>query len=456
MHRPRVVIAGERSGVGKSTITVGILLALKERGLDPQPFKAGPDFLDPMHHSVLLERKSRNLDTWMFPRAVPGLFERASEGAGISVIEGVMGMYDGYDGRSEEGSTAHLSKVLKAPVILVLDASASARSVGAVALGFQRYDPDVDVRAVIFNNVGGKRHLDMLRDSLRGIECLGGIPRESSIKLKSRHLGLVPAEEDLDRELYDSIRKIIEANLDMDRLIEIARSAPDMAPSEPLIEPRPAVARIGVARDEAFNFYYEDNFQYLRDAGAELVFFSPMRDEVPEVDGLYFGGGYPEMYAEQLSANEAARAAIKRLSDEGMPIYAECGGLIYMCRGLSTQDGVRYDMTGVFDAEACMAGRLQALGYVEAKVVRDNVLANVGDSTRGHVFHYSKVVEHGAEDFAYDLNKDKGIDGPMDAFVRNRTLASYTHLHFGSCPEWARTFVEACAAYDRPAGPARR
>lgn len=447
MHRPRVVISGERSGVGKSTITVGILLALKERGLDPQPFKAGPDFLDPMHHSVLLERRSRNLDTWMFPRAVPELFERASEGAGISVVEGVMGLYDGYDGRSEEGSTAHLSKMLKAPVILVLDASASARSVGAVALGFQQYDPDVDVRAVIFNNVGGKRHLDMLRDSLRGIECLGGIPRDATIKLKSRHLGLVPAEENLDRELYDSIRRIIEGSLDMERLIEIARSAPGLESSAPTAEPRRTMARIGVARDEAFNFYYEDNFQYLRDAGAELVFFSPLRDDVPDVDGLYFGGGYPEMFAQQLASNEAARSKVKRLSDEGMPIYAECGGLMYMCRGLTTMDGARYDMTGVFDAEVCMTGRLQALGYVEAKVMHDNVLAKTGSSARGHVFHYSKVVEHGAEVFAYDLNKEKGIDGSMDAFVKNRTLASYTHLHFGSCPEWAQTFVEACREY---------
>lgn len=455
MYRPRVVIAGERSGVGKSTITVGILLALKERGLDPQPFKAGPDFLDPMHHSVLLERRSRNLDTWMFPSAVPGLFERASAGAGISVIEGVMGLYDGYDGRSEEGSTAHLSKVLKAPVILVLDASASARSVGAIALGFQRYDPDVDVRAVIFNNVGGRRHLDMLRDSLRGIECLGGIPRDAGIKLESRHLGLVPAEENLDRERYEGIRRLIEDNLDMDRLVGIARSAPDLVSSVPVVEPRPIVARVGVARDEAFNFYYEDNFQYLRDAGAELVFFSPLRDAIPDVDGLYFGGGYPEMFAERLASNAVARDAVKRLSEEGMPIYAECGGLMYMCRGLTTLDGERYDMTGVFDAEVRMNGRLQALGYVEAKVVRDNVLAKTGDSARGHVFHYSEVVEHGDEEFAYDLDKEKGIEGAMDAFVKNRTLASYTHLHFGSCPEWAQTFVEACREYSENSRSAR-
>ncbi len=450
-----MVIAGERSGVGKSTITVGILLALKERGLDPQPFKSGPDFLDPMHHSVLLDRRSRNLDTWMFPDAVPELFARASEGAGISVIEGVMGLYDGYDGRSEEGSTAHLSKVLKAPVILVLDASASARSVGAVALGFQQYDPDADVRAVIFNNVGGKRHLDMLRDSLRGIDCLGGIPKDADIKLESRHLGLVPAEESLDRDRYERIRVLIEENLDIGRLMEIANSAPELDIVVPDARPAQTKARIGVARDEAFNFYYEDNFQYLRDAGAELVFFSPLRGEVPDVDGLYFGGGYPEMFAEQLDSNESVRAKVKQLSDEGMPIYAECGGLMYMCAGLTTLEGARYDMTGVFDAEVRMTEKLQALGYVEAKVIRDNVLAKVGDATRGHVFHYSKVFGHDIGAFAYDLNKEEGIEASMDGFVKNRTLASYTHLHFGSSPEWAQNFVTACRAYSEDVSPAR-
>ncbi len=450
-----MVIAGERSGVGKSTITVGILLALKERGLDPQPFKSGPDFLDPMHHSVLLDRRSRNLDTWMFPDAVPELFARASEGAGISVIEGVMGLYDGYDGRSEEGSTAHLSKVLKAPVILVLDASASARSVGAVALGFQQYDPYADVRAVIFNNVGGKRHLDMLRDSLRGIDCLGGIPKDADIKLESRHLGLVPAEENLDRDRYERIRALIEENLDIGRLMEIANSAPELDIVVPDARPAQTKARIGVARDEAFNFYYEDNFQYLRDAGAELVFFSPLRGEVPDVDGLYFGGGYPEMFAEQLDSNESVRAKVKQLSDEGMPIYAECGGLMYMCAGLTTLEGARYDMTGVFDAEVRMTEKLQALGYVEAKVIRDNVLAKVGDATRGHVFHYSKVFGHDIGAFAYDLNKEEGIEASMDGFVKNRTLASYTHLHFGSSPEWAQNFVTACRAYSEDVSPAR-
>ena len=435
--------------MGKSTISVGIMLALKERGFDPQPFKSGPDFLDPMHHSILLDRRSRNLDTWMFPDAVPELFARASDGAGISVIEGAMGLYDGFDGRSEEGSTAHLSKVLKAPVVLVIDASASARSTGAVALGFSKYDEDVDIRAVIFNNVGGPRHLGMLRDSLRGIECLGGIPRDAAIRLESRHLGLVPAQENLDPARYEGIRKLIEEHVDIARLVEIASSAPELDIAVPAAKAVPTTARIGVAKDEAFNFYYEDNFQYLRDAGAELVFFSPLRDRIPNVDGLYFGGGYPELFSEQLAANQDVRAEIKRLSEQGMPIYAECGGLMYMCAGLTGLDGKRHEMTGVFDAEVRMTSRLQELGYVDVTAVRDNILSKAGSSTRGHVFHYSEVIDRGNVTFAYELNKAKGIEGEADGFVKNSTLASYAHLHFGSCPDWAHNFVTACHEYSR-------
>ncbi|MGE5379248.1 MAG: cobyrinate a,c-diamide synthase, partial [Candidatus Saccharibacteria bacterium] len=321
MKIPRFVLAAERSGVGKSTITIGMLMALKARGLNPQPFKAGPDFLDPMHHTAAIGRPSRNLDTWMFGDAVRSSFIRGSKNSSISVIEGVMGLYDGVDGISEEGSTSHLAKLLKAPVILVLDASASARSVGAVALGFKAYDPRVTIAGVIFNNVAGPSHLTMLKDSLRGMQCLGGIPCDENISLKSRHLGLVPAEENPDSNRYRLIGSLIEQYCDMDRIIEIASSAPDIGPPK-MAEPkrkRPSRVRIGVARDEAFNFYYEDNFDILRALGAELVPFSPIRDKLPEVDGLYFGGGYPEVFSEGLANNIAMKDAVKRASDSGLP-----------------------------------------------------------------------------------------------------------------------------------------
>lgn len=369
MDIPRLVIAGERSGVGKTTITVGILLALKKRGLIVQPYKVGPDFLDPMHHSLLLDRKSRNLDTWMFPSEVTNVFARGLPGADVAVIEGVMGLYDGIDGRNEIGSTAHLSKVLKAPVVLVLNAASSARSIGAVALGFKEYDREVNVAGVIFNNVSSPDRLELLRDSLKDMECLGGIPRSESIGLESRHLGLVPANESTDPDKYDRIRAMIEGHVDVDRLLEVARSAPDIE----LPEAHPCMtsikARIGVATDAAFNFYYQDNLDILRDQGAELLPFSPMEDAFPDVDGMYFGGGYPELFASKLETNTPFKEQVRSMAMNGMPIYAECGGMMYLCRGVKDMQGRRYLMAGVFDAEVELTGRLQAIGYVEAKVI---------------------------------------------------------------------------------------
>ncbi len=450
MHIPRIVIAGERSGVGKSTITVGILLALKARGLEAQPFKVGPDFLDPMHHSIIMDRKSRNLDTWMFPDAVESLFYRASVGADISVIEGVMGFYDGLNGRSEEGSTAHLSKILKAPAILVLDASSSARSVGAVAKGFAEYDKDVNVAGVIFNNVAGESHLEMLESSLRGIDSLGGIPNVKGMELESRHLGLIPAAEDFNSLKYEKIREVIESHLDMDKLISKAKSAPDIGPQtiipESRVEPR---TRIGLASDAAFNFYYEDSLQILRDKGAEIIPFSPLKDEMPEVDGLYFGGGYPELFASQLEENRRLRDQVKEASSHGMPIYAECGGMMYLCRSLIDLKGRSYRMAGVFECEVAMTNRLEALGYVEAEVVNPNVLAPRGRRTRGHVFHYSHVIDPSEDGYAYRLNRGKGIKEEGDGLIAHNTLSSYTHLHFASCPDFAQNFVDACVRFGR-------
>ncbi len=443
-------MAGERSGVGKSTITVGILLALKAKGLAAQPFKVGPDFLDPMHHSILMDRNSRNLDTWMFPGAVKELFVRNSQGADIAVIEGVMGMYDGFDGISEEGSTAHLAKTLDAPVILVLDAQASARSLGAVALGFQEYDRKVNVAGVIFNNVAGERHLEMLESSLRGVESLGGVFNVEKASLSSRHLGLVPAEEDFDPERYIEIRKMVEARINMGRLIEIAKTAgPVESQATNLFPAKKEIATIGVAKDSAFNFYYEDNLDILRSHGARIEFFSPMSGDVPDVDGLYFGGGYPEVFAQGLAASTKVREKVRKLSDDGMAVYAECGGMMYACKTLRTLDGKDHHMTGIFDARVEMTSKLQALGYVEARVLKDCVLSPKGGAARGHVFHYSHIAETTETEFAYDLDKQKGILKNLDGFVRGSSLASYTHLHFGSCPEFADNFVRSCAGFRR-------
>jgi cobyrinic acid a,c-diamide synthase len=447
MSVPRLVIAGERSGTGKSTITIGLLMALKRRGINVQPFKVGPDFLDPMHHSLVTGRPSRNLDTWMFPSYVPQALSNGMSGADMALIEGVMGMYDGFDGRSEEGSTAHLAKTLDAPVVLVLSAKATARSLGAVAMGFRDYDRDVNLAGVIFNNVAGPKHMEMLRDSLRGeIPCLGGVPSTDDMGLESRHLGLVPAAEVADKERYDLIRRTMEENIDIGALISLANAAPYMELPKPLDLSVPVRTRLGVAFDEAFNFYYQDNLDILRAEGAEIVRFSPLRDELPDVDGIYFGGGYPELFAEGLQNNERMRSAIGRAGDGGMPIYAECGGLMYACSEMTDLEGRTWKMSGLFDAKVSMTSKLEALGYVEAKVIKDNVLGKVGEVTRGHVFHYSKVTGTSETDYAYCLNKVKGIVSDKDGFTRKNVLASYSHLHFGSNRTFARNFVDACAS----------
>ncbi|TFG55425.1 MAG: cobyrinate a,c-diamide synthase [Methanomassiliicoccus sp.] len=440
---PRVVIAGERSGTGKSTVTIGLLMALKRKGIDVQPFKVGPDFLDPMHHTRVTGRPSRNLDTWMFPAYVPQALSNGMVGADMTVIEGVMGMYDGFDGRSEEGSTAHLAKVLQAPVLLVLDAKASARSLGATALGFRDYDKDVDLAGVIFNNVAGQRHLDMLADSLRGeIPCLGGIPWAENMGLESRHLGLVPAGELQDQGRYDLIRNGVEESIDLDSLISLAKKAPGIALPRPLDTDAPIKARLGVALDEAFNFYYQDNLDILRSMGADIVPFSPLRDDLPDVDGLYFGGGFPELFAEELEGNVKMREAVRQAGNVGMPIYAECGGLMYACSEVVDLEGRSWCMSGLFDAQVQMTKRLESLGYVEARVIRDNILGRAGDVIRGHVFHYSKVSGMNEDGFAYDLDRVKGIVDTKDGFVKDNVLASYSHLHFGSNPLFAKRFVD--------------
>lgn len=446
MDRPRVMIAGERSGVGKSTITIGTLLALKAKGLEVQPFKNGPDFLDPMHHNETGDRISRNLDTWMFPGWVPTSFQRASSGADISVVEGSMGLYDGMGGRTEEGSSACLAKQLRCPVVLVIDARSCSRSAGAVAKGFKTFDPAVDVKGVIFNQVGSRDHLKMLEEAIEGLGLigLGGIPRNKGACLESRHLGLVPAEESDNRERYDEIRMMVEDNLDLDLLLDIAREAPEWEEKDaPAIE-RLGDFRLGVARDAAFNFYYEDNLDILRAMGARITEFSPIAGDLPDADGYYLGGGYPELHLDAMEANDAVRNSLLDRAKEGTPVYAECGGLMYLCRRVKGMDGRSREMTGVFDAEVEMTSRLQALGYVEAECVADSILSPAGGRVRGHVFHYSRVASHGGERFAYRLSKPKGIVGPWDGMVKGSALASYLHLHFGSNLEFAKGLALSC------------
>lgn len=444
---PRVVIAGTHSGAGKSTITMGILLALKKRGLDPQSFKAGPDYLDPMHHALILNKECRNLDTWMFPNEVVNEFINGSAGSGISVVEGVMGLYDGISGVSEEGSTAHLSKMIDAPVILVIDAKSMARSAGAIALGFKEYDKGTNIAGVIFNRVGSPNHMRILETSLKGIPCLGGVLRNDCMRLESRHLGLVPATEDHDPEKYERIMEHVESCVDIDRIIEIARSAPPIEGERRNIEGVGSKVRIGVAKDRAFNFYYISNIESLIAAGAEIVPFSPIDDDLPEVDGLYFGGGYPEIFSAELEMNSKMRRSIRDASEDGMPIYAECGGLMYLSKSVKDLEDKEYEMCGIFDAGSRMNDGRMTLGYVEMEATSDNILCEKGWTVRGHEFHYSTTVPNYDAKYAFELKKGKGIVQGKDGLLSNNTLAEYTHIHFASNPKIPKRFVESCFRY---------
>ncbi|WP_437279173.1 cobyrinate a,c-diamide synthase [Sorangium sp. So ce375] len=405
---PRLVVAGTASGVGKTTATVAIARALRARGLRVALFKCGPDYLDPTYHARAVAGTSHNLDGWMMGRdAVLSTFAEEAAGADIALIEGVMGLFDGASPTGEEGSTAEIAKWLEAPVALVVDASGMARSVAALVQGFAGFDPALRVAAVVCNQVGSRGHLDILRQAQaqanRSLPVLGGLPRDEAQRFPERHLGLRTADEAaLPEERLDHWGAQAEAWIGLDALLEIARGAPPLpSPSEATTAPasaaaaagaQPHRARIGVAFDEAFHFYYADNLRRLEAAGAELVRFSPIRDaRLPDVDALYLGGGYPEVHAERLAQNAALRAEIRAFAERGGPIYAECGGLMYLTEAIRTLDGRAHPMVGLVPAEAVMCEKLQALGYVEVETQARTLLGGAGLRFRGHQFRYSEL-----------------------------------------------------------------
>lgn len=436
---PAVLIAGTHSGVGKTTVTLGLMAALRRRNLLVQPFKVGPDFIDPSHHTAICGRSSRNLDPFMM--GVDGIkrsFYSGIAGADAAVIEGVMGLYDGMDA-TEVGSSAQVAKILGVPVLLVINVHGMSRSAGAVELGFSRFDPEVKIAGTILNRVGSERHLSMLRSSLK-LPIIGAIPRKKEIELKSRHLGLemgFEKEHDLN-----ALADLVEENADLNRILEMTCDPCSDIEKEPEQE---RVVRIGIALDEAFCFYYHENFSELQRRGAELVFFSPIRDNMPDVDGIYIGGGYPELHARELEAG-LAREQIKEASEDGMPIYGECGGLIYLCERLISEES-QARMVGALPASTVMTKKLQALGYVEADVIRSNPVVHLGKSIRGHEFHYSRIECESDARFAYKLQRGKGINGGFDGLVEHCTLGGYLHTHFYSYP--VDRFIESCKEYRR-------
>jgi cobyrinic acid a,c-diamide synthase len=448
-----IIIAGTHSGCGKTTLSLALLSAFRKRGLRVAPFKVGPDFIDPGHHARMAGASCRNLDGWMLSKDYNvDSFRRHAAGADIALVEGVMGLFDGRDGKSESGSTAEMAKWLDLPVILVVDARSMARSAAALVKGFETFDPELRFAGAVFNRIGSPRHLSFLQEALEGnvrIPCLGGIPKEDVVSIPERHLGLFTDQDNpLSEAAVSALARIAEERIDLDRLFSALPEIPP--PSSAASAAHPVrKARIAVARDNAFCFYYPDNLELLEAGGAELVFFSPVAGETlpPDIDGIYLGGGYPELYAETLARNAALRTGIREASRSGMPIYAECGGFMYLCSELEDAKGKRYPMAGCFPFVTRMLSRLKRLGYREVALDRETILGPVGATLRGHEFHYSELLEPGGAQTVYRVANGSGAAGESEGFQVKRTLGSYIHLHFGSRPEAAARLVDECLRY---------
>ncbi|HXW16498.1 MAG TPA: cobyrinate a,c-diamide synthase [Terriglobia bacterium] len=441
------VVAGPASGVGKTTVTLALMAAFRKREMQVQPFKCGPDFIDAGHHTRACGRASRNLDGWMLSSDKNrDIFFRSAVGADVCIVEGVMGLFDGASGKSDVGSTAEMVKLLGLPVVLVVDASSVARSVAALVHGFETFDPEVKLLGVIFNKVAGPTHYALLRDAVEsacGAAPLGYLPRDQRIQIPERYLGLFTAGEDL---LPDSnwslLAGIAEEHINLEKLLGSAASFDAQTPAGESALTRARV-RVGVARDRAFCFYYEDNLDALRAAGAEIVEFSPMKDVALPVnlDALYFGGGYPELYAELLSANESMIVSLRRFADEGGAIYAECGGLMYLADKIVTRDGKAFPMAGILPLSVQMTERLVNFGYAEVCLTADCIWGVAGSRARGHSFHCSTIADPGPMDQTYRVSYTLAQREESEGFHIKNVLASYIHLHFLSCRGLAATFV---------------
>jgi cobyrinic acid a,c-diamide synthase len=457
-----IIIAAPHSGAGKTTITIGIMECLRRRGLIVAPFKVGPDFIDPGYHRLVTGRSSVNLDGWLCgAEFVRETFAHHQQNADIAVIEGVMGLFDGISGGSEAGSTAQIAKLTGSPVVLVLDAKSMARSAAALVKGFVEFDPELNLAGVIFNNVASDNHGSILRQAigtaLPEVKVLGCIPRDERLHIPSRHLGLLSAAENpLPKEFLDHLVEVIRETIDLGLLWTLA--TPHAIDQElPFAAPRPAAGpvtavRIAVAQDEAFCFVYEDNLRLLRDAGGELVGFSPLRDEAlpAGIAGVYLPGGYPEVFSDTLAANVAMKKALRAVIEAGMPVYAECGGFIYLTQGVvdaKNEPESLHECVAVFPVTTRMLPRRKALGYREIEIGADSIIGPRGTVARGHEFHYSVMAEMPpAVERIYQVRKN-GADLGTEGFRHKNCLASYIHLHFGSCPGLAEAFVEFCRKF---------
>ena len=449
MKIPRIVLAGASSGVGKTSITCSIIYALQKQGYSVQPFKVGPDYIDPNYLSSISKNDAFNLDVWLMGKNHLLSSFISNSKSNVSVIEGVMGFYDGFKGNSNYASTHHVASITKSPVLLILDASKTARSIAATALGFQKFHKNSRITGVILNKIGSKKHENLCRQALQKtkLPIVGVIPKDPVLSLESRHLGLFSTLD--NKTLYTKIQKIsktISKNLDIDEIIKILKNTSDLLKISKPAHKKPKTT-IAVALDTSFNFYYQDNFEALRREGASLKFFSPVNDKkIPICDGLYLGGGFPEILGSKLAKNQTMKKLIKNLAEDNIPIYAECGGLMYLTKSISS-DHKKYKMVGIFDAETSMTKKMK-LNYTKGKI-NHSIISEKPHSIQGHEFHYSKLDSVSSDSkFAYELEIGDGIKNQKDGLIQYNSLASYGHLYFDSS-SYAENFVKNCIKYSR-------
>ncbi|MTI46564.1 MAG: cobyrinate a,c-diamide synthase [Firmicutes bacterium] len=434
----RIMIAGTASGVGKTTISLGIMAALTKRNKRVSPYKVGPDYIDPGFHKFVTGNPSHNLDSWLLKEnTIKYLFKKNMRNKDIGIIEGVMGLYDGFGTERDQGSSAHVSKILDTPVILVIDGKAMSSSAAAMVLGYKMYDPHVDIKGVIINNVSGKVHYDLLRCAIERdikVPCLGYLPSNLNVAINSRHLGLIPAEEIENlRTKIDELANMIEEHIDLDKVQEIAASVEEIEEVENPIKGYDGIGqglRVGVAMDKAFSFYYDDSLNLMKELGIELVPFSPIKDnDLPQnVDGIYLGGGFPEVFAKELEENKNFRNNLKKHLENGLPTYGECGGLMYLTNSIEDLEGNNYKMVGFIPTDSKMTKRLQRFGYV-------NISINNEIDTKGHEFHRSMIEDNENLEYVYQVYKIRNGEVKKQwkcGVHRRNTLAGYAHIHFYS------------------------
>lgn len=448
----RAVIAGTGSAVGKTTISTGIMKALSDE-YNIQPFKAGPDYIDPTYHGLATGNYSRNLDSFfMSDGQIREGYERGmkTSKADFGIIEGVRGLYEGISPLDDVGSTASIAKALNSPVILILNSRSLVRSAAAIVIGFKSLDPTIKLEGVILNHVKNRRHYLKTKEAVEKLAdtpVIGGIPRTETIKVEERHLGLVPAVE--RENIMKSIEvwgEMISENIDLDALLEVMRNAGRFSDDrEPTWhEGNHKKVKIGVAMDEVFTFYYKENLESLEANNAQIIPFSPLHDEeIPDVDGIYIGGGYPEIFANELESNNSMRESVLKYHKDGKPIYAECGGLMYLSKSINNRA-----MCGVFNYPSRMTKKVQALSYVISRAQNDNIILKKGEEFRGHEFHYSKIEINGLKpQYAFKILRGRGITGSEDGLMENNTVASYVHTHVAACPQFGLNFARSAGSY---------